>query len=98
MKQFDLMDKEFLVVNLSGRFLCLDGRCTHAGAPLMEGSLDGTVLTCPWHGSRFDVMDGSVVGGPAKKPLNVYRSKVSDGQLFVEIGADGSKDTKPTSR
>lgn len=92
MKQFDLKDKEFLVVNLKDQFRCLDGRCTHAGAPLAEGNLDGKILTCPWHGSRFDVVDGSVVNGPAKKPLNVYRSKIDDGQLLVELKADDFKE------
>jgi nitrite reductase/ring-hydroxylating ferredoxin subunit len=88
MKQFDLRDKEFLVVNLNDQLHCLDGRCTHAGAPLAEGILEGNILTCPWHGSRFDVLDGSMVNGPAKNPLNVYKSKIDDGQLFVELKAD----------
>ena len=45
MKQFDLKDSEFLVVNTGERFYCLEARCTHAGAPLAEGNLDGDILT-----------------------------------------------------
>ena len=88
MKQFDLRDREFLVINLNGQFHCLDGRCTHAGAPLAEGSLKGHILTCPWHYSQFNVTDGSVVHGPAKKPLRVYKHKIKDGQLLIEPEAD----------
>lgn len=85
MKQFDLQEMEFLVVNLNGRFYCLDGRCTHAGAPLAEGTLKEEILTCPWHYSQFNITDGSVVNGPARKPLNIYRYQIKDGQLLVEL-------------
>lgn len=85
MKKFYLREQEFLVINLNGQFHCLDGRCTHAGAPLAEGTLEGEVLTCPWHYSRFKITDGSVINGPAKKPLNVYRHEIKDGQLLLEL-------------
>jgi nitrite reductase/ring-hydroxylating ferredoxin subunit len=84
MKQFYLSDLEVLVVNLNGRFLCLDARCTHAGAPLAEGTLNGDVLTCPWHGSQFRVSDGYVARGPAEKQLRVYLTTVRDGYVFIE--------------
>ena len=67
-RQFDLRDNEYLVINLKGQFFCLDGRCTHAGAPLAEGTLKGDILTCPWHYSQFNIRDGSVVNGPSEKP------------------------------
>ena len=85
MKKFYLREQEFLVVNLNGQFYCLDGRCTHAGAPLAEGTLEGEVLTCPWHYSQFKITDGSVINGPAKKSLNVYRYEIKDGQLLLEL-------------
>ncbi|MBI4181208.1 MAG: non-heme iron oxygenase ferredoxin subunit [Chloroflexi bacterium] len=84
MHQFKIKGKELLVVNIDNHFYCLEARCTHAGAPLTEGTLDGDVLTCPWHGSRFRVTDGSIVGGPASKPLNTYKITIKDDQLFVE--------------
>ena len=85
MKQFDLKESEFLVINTGDRFYCLDARCAHAGAPLAEGNLDGDILTCPWHYSQFRVSDGSVVRGPANNPLNVYAVTIKDGQLFIKI-------------
>lgn len=85
MKKFYLRDQEFLVVNLNGQFHCLDGRCTHAGAPLAEGILEGETLTCPWHYSRFKITDGSLMNGPAKRPLNGYRYEIKDGQLLLEL-------------
>lgn len=85
MKQFNIRGNEILVVNLSNQFYCLDARCTHAGAPLAEGELNGAVLTCPWHGSRFNVTNGSVVNGPAEKPLKVFPSVVKENNLFIEL-------------
>jgi hypothetical protein len=45
----------------------VDGRFSHAGAPLAEIVLDGEVLTCPWHYAQFRISDGSVLRGPAYK-------------------------------
>ena len=85
LKQFNIRGNEILVVNLNNQFFCLEARCTHAGAPLAEGELNGDVLTCPWHGSRFNITDGNVLRGPAEKPLRVYRSIVKEDSLFVEL-------------
>lgn len=85
MKQFYVGDLEILVVNLNGQFYCYDGRCTHAGAPLAEGTLNGDVLTCPWHGSQFRITDGSILRGPAEKQLKAYPPKVKASFLFIEV-------------
>ena len=85
MKQFYVGDLEILVVNLNGQFFCYNGRCTHAGAPLAEGTLNGDVLTCPWHGSQFRITDGSVLRGPAEKQLKAYPPTVKDNFLFIEV-------------
>jgi ethylbenzene dioxygenase ferredoxin subunit len=85
MKQFELKEEEILVANFHGYFYCMEGRCSHAGAPLAEGSLEGDVLTCPWHYSQFRITDGSVLRGPAKKSLRVFKTEIKDGQLFIEM-------------
>ncbi len=85
LKQFYVDEREILVVNLGGQFFCYEGRCTHAGAPLAEGTLNGDVLTCPWHGSQFKITDGSVVRGPAVNHLKAYTSMVKDNFLFIEV-------------
>jgi nitrite reductase/ring-hydroxylating ferredoxin subunit len=84
-KQFYLGENEILVINLSGRYFCLAARCTHAGAPLVEGEIIEDVLICPWHGSNFRVTDGSVLKGPAERPLRAYPSVIKGDNLFVEF-------------
>ncbi len=44
--------------NVNGTFRAVDNTCPHAGGPLGEGTLDGEVLECPWHGWRFNVRTG----------------------------------------
>ncbi|MEQ9410630.1 MAG: Rieske (2Fe-2S) protein [Fuerstiella sp.] len=48
----------FAVFNVDGTFHVLDGICPHAGGPLGKGTLDGNIITCPWHGWQFDVQTG----------------------------------------
>lgn len=68
------------VYNVEGVFFATHDHCTHARGPLSEGRLDGKKIICPWHDSCFDVTDGSVLCGPAKKPVKTYRVTV-DGEI-----------------
>jgi len=72
------------VYNLDGEFYATQDECTHVKGPLSEGELQGDQIICPWHASCFDVRDGSVKCGPAKRPLKTYRVVVSGGIGRVE--------------
>ena len=48
----------FAVFNIDGQFHVLDGICPHAGGPLGKGTLNGCIVTCPWHGWQFNVASG----------------------------------------
>jgi nitrite reductase/ring-hydroxylating ferredoxin subunit len=61
------------VYNVAGTFYASHNQCTHAGAPLNEGELEGNQVICPWHGSCFDVRDGAVTCDPADEPVRTYR-------------------------
>jgi nitrite reductase (NADH) small subunit len=51
-------DRVIALFNVDGTLYALDGICPHAGGPLGEGTLQGPVVTCPWHGWQFDVTTG----------------------------------------
>jgi len=72
------------VYNVGGTFYATQHDCTHEGGPLSEGDLQGTVITCPWHGSRFDVTSGKPVRGPAQRPLQTFRVSVEGEVAQVE--------------
>ncbi|MDQ3677622.1 MAG: Rieske (2Fe-2S) protein [Actinomycetota bacterium] len=65
----------------SGELCAIANTCSHLGGPLADGSRDGDVVACPWHGSRFDVCSGRVVEGPAVFPQPVYEARVHDGKV-----------------
>jgi nitrite reductase/ring-hydroxylating ferredoxin subunit len=85
MKQFYVRECEILVINHNGQVFSLDARCTHAGAPLVEGTLNGDILTCPWHGSQFRISNGAAVKGPAEKELKTYPVTVKDNSVFIDV-------------
>lgn len=66
-----------------GRLCVLADRCSHRGGPLSEGALRDGVVTCPWHGSRFDIATGEVVEGPAVVAQPVYDVRSEDGRIAV---------------
>jgi nitrite reductase/ring-hydroxylating ferredoxin subunit/uncharacterized membrane protein len=66
------------------QFYALSATCPHAGGPLDEGPLDGDVVECPWHGSRFCMRDGRVLTGPATVNAPRYDIRVRDGQVEVK--------------
>jgi len=58
-RQLKARGKEIAVGRLEGgQLFAVGGRCSHMFARLGKGTLDGTILECPWHGARFDVTDG----------------------------------------
>ena len=62
----------------------ISATCSHAGGPLDEGPLEGDVVQCPWHGSRFCMRDGRVLTGPATAPAPRYDVRVRDGRIEVK--------------
>ena len=68
--------REVAVFNVAGQYFATQNNCPHTGGPLNEGTLEGQKITCPWHGSCFDVATGEVQRGPATQRLVTYRVRV----------------------
>lgn len=71
------------VYHFSGKVVAAGDVCPHAGARLSEGALEGTVVTCPLHGSQFDVCTGERLRGPADVEIKTYRVDIEGGQVFL---------------
>jgi nitrite reductase/ring-hydroxylating ferredoxin subunit/uncharacterized membrane protein len=70
-----------LVARVDGAVHAIANRCSHRGGPLDEGELSDGCVTCPWHGSRFRLADGSVDRGPAAYPQPAWETRISDGVI-----------------
>jgi nitrite reductase/ring-hydroxylating ferredoxin subunit len=84
MHVFDIAGTRVTVANAGGHLYAFDDRCTHAGCSLSHGRLDGATVTCPCHGSQFDVTTGAVIRGPATRAVRSHRVEVEAEKLLVE--------------
>ena len=85
----EIDNQRILLANVGGQLYAVDEACTHSECPLSEGSLDGAVVECPCHGSRFDVTTGEVVAPPANDALNVYTVRVVGDNILGGLGTTG---------
>jgi nitrite reductase/ring-hydroxylating ferredoxin subunit/uncharacterized membrane protein len=72
-----------LVTRQNGTLYALADTCSHRGGPLSKGTIANGCVTCPWHGSTFELADGSVVRGPAAYPQPAYDVRVEAGGIEV---------------
>jgi nitrite reductase/ring-hydroxylating ferredoxin subunit len=72
------------IFNVGGNLYGIDAKCSHVGGPLDQGHVSGTTVTCPWHGSEFDVTSGAVIRGPATRPEKGYRVRVESDGIVVD--------------
>ncbi len=78
-------DIELVVANVGGTFCAFNNSCPHSEGPLGDGELDGDIVTCPWHSSRFNVRTGAVIDGETDDPVPVYEVRVADGEVNVRV-------------
>jgi nitrite reductase/ring-hydroxylating ferredoxin subunit len=66
-------------------YVAFDDHCSHRGGSLAGGSMICGTVQCPWHGSQFDVHNGSVKAGPAKEKIHTYQVSERDGRLYITL-------------
>lgn len=76
-----------LLLRRGGTVHALHDRCSHRGCPLSDGELDGDVIVCACHGSRFRLGDGSVELGPATAPQPAYETRERDGRIEIRLSS-----------
>jgi 3-phenylpropionate/trans-cinnamate dioxygenase ferredoxin subunit len=100
MKKVIIGDRAILLAKVEGRLYATDALCPHLQADLSEGTLQGTVLTCPLHSSKFDIRDGHVIrwtdlsgtlltyAAKARppRPLPTYPVRTDEDRVLVAFG------------
>lgn len=78
--------KTVLLTNIGGTYYAIDNKCPHMGGSLFDGNLEGDTITCPWHGSVFDVKTGKLIKNGKIAFMNL---KVKDDRAYsVKIEGD----------
>ena len=99
MKKFTIGGKNILVAREGERFYAADNTCPHLKGSLADGKLEGSLVTCPKHGSQFDLTDGHVVRWTdwsgvklsmaktfkSPRPIKIYETKVEGDRVLVAI-------------
>ncbi|MCH2603803.1 MAG: non-heme iron oxygenase ferredoxin subunit [Candidatus Nitrosopelagicus sp.] len=86
MKKIAIDGREIVVANVGGNYFACDDTCTHSGASLSEGTIDGSTITCGWHGAQFDCTTGKLSQFPAKiNDLKSYDVSIESEDVFIEV-------------
>ena len=74
----------YALFNVQGVISAIDGICPHQGGPLADGALEGTCVTCPWHGWQFDVTTGRHCLNPQLQQPG-FSVAIEGSDVWVEI-------------
>lgn len=77
--------EDIAICNVDGDIFAVSRRCSHANAPLNFGTLNGHIITCPWHYAQFDAREGKALFGPCPKDYGIKKD---------ENGASAEPDNK----
>lgn len=83
MKMVDADGEPILLANINGDLHAVSDICSHAGASLSDGILEGAEVECPLHGNRFNVMTGAYLDGPGPEGITRYIVQVEGDVVLV---------------
>jgi 3-phenylpropionate/trans-cinnamate dioxygenase ferredoxin component len=84
--------RRVLICNVEGSYYAIADRCPHRGASLGRGTLQSGIVTCPRHGSRFDMKTARAISGPRIGPFHLrvkdpqgYAVKVRESDVLIGL-------------
>ena len=83
LRKVQVAGEDVVVANVGGKIYAIAASCTHRGAPLEEGELEGTTLTCPWHGGQFDIATGKVVSPPPMRDEPSFEVEIQGSEILL---------------
>ncbi|MEN3015435.1 MAG: Rieske 2Fe-2S domain-containing protein [bacterium] len=78
-------DTEILVIKIKDSFFAVENRCSHDDKPLSDGKIEDSTIECKYHGAKFDIQTGKALKMPAVAPINIFKTKLQEGKIFVLI-------------
>jgi chlorite dismutase/nitrite reductase/ring-hydroxylating ferredoxin subunit len=75
--------EQIALFNVGGAIYAVANRCSHANGSLSDGEVEAMTVTCPYHGSQFDLATGQPLCGPASRPVSRFDVRVDGGMIYV---------------
>ncbi len=79
----DVDGTDVAVFKIDGAFYAIEDVCTHDGAEIASGVLEGDEIICPRHGARFCVKTGEVKAPPAYENIDCFPVRIENGKVQV---------------
>ncbi|MDD5411790.1 MAG: non-heme iron oxygenase ferredoxin subunit [Methylobacter sp.] len=79
----DVDGTDVAVFKIDGSFYAIEDVCTHDGAEIASGVLEGDEIICPRHGARFCVKTGEVKAPPAYEDIDCFPVRIENGKVQV---------------
>ena len=83
-RMVDVRGRHVALFRLGDEFFALDNMCLHRGGPLCDGQIDGTVVTCPWHGWSYEIPTGTMVQDP-RVGVSKHEVRLAGGEVSVRL-------------
>jgi nitrite reductase/ring-hydroxylating ferredoxin subunit len=84
-KRVEALGKHLALFNLGGTYYAIEDTCSHRGGPLSEGEIEGDAVVCPWHGAKFKIASGEVLGLPARIGVASFPTRVNGSDVEVAL-------------
>jgi 3-phenylpropionate/trans-cinnamate dioxygenase ferredoxin subunit len=79
----DVDGTDVAIFKIDGKFYAIEDVCTHDGAEIASGRLEGDEIICPRHGARFCVKTGEVKSPPAYENIDCFPVRIENGKVQV---------------
>ena len=86
MKRVEIAGRRYLIAHAAGAYYAVDDHCSHEEVSLYLGCIQGELIKCSLHGSRFSLKTGQAMEEPATEPIGTYAVKCENNKLFLDPG------------
>lgn len=87
-KRIEVGERYIAVFNVGGEYYAIDDTCSHEQASLSQGELEGYIIECPLHGSRFDIRTGQVKSLPAVVPVVSFKLVLDGEDIIISVDSE----------
>ncbi len=92
MKRVEIDGKRYLIAHTESTFYAVDDLCSHEEVSLYLGCIQGEMIKCSLHGSRFSLKTGKPMEEPATEPIQTYAIRKQDNRLFIDPHQPSTED------